>query len=197
MKSISITGYKRANVGKSATKQIREQGYVPCELYGKEGNVHFTIFSTDFKELIYTPETYKIDLNIDGDQYQAITQEVQFHPLSDEIIHVDFLQISEDKPVTIKLPLRFTGNSVGVKAGGKFVKKLRNLKVKGMIADMPDAIEVDITDVDLGKSIKVRDISVENLEIINAAPIPVATVEVPRGLKGKTEEAAATGKKKK
>lgn len=198
MKSISITGYKRANVGKSATKQLRDQGFVPCELYGKDGNVHFTIFSTDFKELIYTPETFKIDLTIDGDKYQAITQDVQFHPLSDEILHADFLQVAEDQPVTIKLPLRFTGNSVGVKAGGKFVKKLRNLKVKGMLQDMPDAIEVDITDVDLGKSIKVRDITVQNLEIINAAPIPVATVEVPRGLKGKTtEEAAATGKKKK
>jgi large subunit ribosomal protein L25 len=193
MKSIKIHGQKREGSGKAANNELRNTGFVPCNLYGKSGNINFTIFSTDFKELVYTPDTYRVELNIAGEQYSAVMKEVQFHPLSDQITHVDFHEIDENKPVKLELPIRFTGNAAGVREGGKFVKKLRSLKVKGLIKDMPDAIEVDISNLVLGKSIKVRDIDTKGIEIMNAGPNPVATVEVPRGLKGKTEE-AATGK---
>ncbi|MGZ5243928.1 MAG: 50S ribosomal protein L25/general stress protein Ctc [Bacteroidia bacterium] len=197
MRSISINGQKKEGAGKAANNQIRNSGFVPCNLYGKNGNINFTMWNTDFKELIYTPETFRVELNIDGEQYSAIMKEVQFHPLSDAIMHVDFHEIDENKPVKLALPIRFTGNAAGVREGGKFVKKLRSLKVKGLVKDMPDAIEVDISNMGLGKSIKVRDIEAAGIEIMNAGPNPVATVEVPRGLKGKTEEAAKPAGKKK
>ncbi|RYD82484.1 MAG: 50S ribosomal protein L25/general stress protein Ctc [Sphingobacteriales bacterium] len=197
MKSISIFGQRKEGQGKAANNELRNTGFVPCNLYGKSGNVNFTIFSTDFKELVYTPDVFRVELNIDGEQYNAIMKEVQFHPLSDQITHVDFHEIDEEKAIKVELPIRFTGNAAGVREGGKLVKKLRSLKVKGLVRDLPDAIEVDISSLGLGKSIKVRDIDAKGIEITNAGPNPVATVEVPRGLKGKTEEAAATGKKKK
>lgn len=198
MRSISITGQKREGSGKAANNQLRNSGFVPCNLYGKNGNINFNIWSTDFKELVYTPETFRVQLDIDGEQYSAIMKEVQFHPLSDAITHVDFHEIDENKPVKVELPIRFSGNAAGVREGGKFVKKLRSVKVKGLVNNLPDAVEVDISGMGLGKSIKVRDIQVEGYEIMNAGANPIATVEVPRGLKGKTtEEAAATGKKKK
>jgi large subunit ribosomal protein L25 len=196
MKSINIQGQKRESTGKVANSNLRSEGYVPCELYGKSGNIHFTVFAGDLKELIYTPDTFRVALNIDGTQAEAVMKEVQFHPLSDEVLHVDFHEIDENKQIKVELPIHFIGTAAGAREGGKFVKKLRTLKVKGFPKDMPEAIEVDITSLGLGKSIKVRDIQVQNLEIVNAEAIPVATVDVPRGLKGKTEEAAATGKKK-
>jgi large subunit ribosomal protein L25 len=197
MKSATLSGYKRVIAGKTANHQLRVQGFVPCELYGEGQNVHFTVFQEDFKHIIYTPDTFKITIDVEGEKHLAIIQEVQYHPLSDEIIHVDFLQIDDEKEVTLKLPIDFTGNSVGVRAGGKLVKKLRTLKVRGLIKNMPDNIKVDISDMDLGKSVKVSEVSVENLVIINAKANPIASIDIPRGLKNKAAEEAAPAKKKK
>jgi large subunit ribosomal protein L25 len=193
MKSITINGHKREGLGKTAAGQARATGFVPCELYGKSGNFHFSVFVNDFKPLVYTPEKFRVDLNIEGKTYQAIMREVQFHPLSDEILHVDFNEIDEDKIVKMELPIKLTGVAAGVREGGKLIQKLRTLKIKGLPKDMPDAIEVDVTSVGMGKSVKVKDINAGNLEIMNPPTIPVASVEVPRGLKGKEgEEASAT-----
>jgi len=194
MKSISISGHKREGTGKSIAGQLRSEGWVPCELYGQAGNIHFNVFVNDFKPLVYSPETFRVNLDIDGHKVEAIMKEVQFHPLSDEILHVDFHEIDENKLIKLELPLKFMGVATGVREGGKLIKKLRNLKVKGFPKDMPDAIEVDVTSLGLGKSVKVRDIDPGKLEILNALSIPVATVDVPRGLKGK-EEAATPAKK--
>ncbi len=197
MKSLTISGNKRVKAGKSANYQLRSQGFVPCNLYGEKAeNIEFSVFQADFKDLVYSPDTFKVELDIDGERFTSVLQEIQFHPLSEEIIHADFVRISDDKPIKIQLPINFTGNSTGVRAGGKLIKKLRNLKVKGIPAELPDFIEVDITELDLGKSIKVSEISAGNLEILNSPNNPVATVEIPRGLRGKTEEAATPGKKK-
>lgn len=196
MKSITIEGQKRDTSGKVANNALRNEGLVPCELYGKSGNIHFAVFTGDLKDLVYSPDTFRIALKIDGAQVEAVMKEVQFHPLSDEILHIDFHEIDDEKQIKIELPIHFVGVAAGVREGGKLVKKLRSLKVKGFPKDMPDAIEVDVTSLGLGKSIKVKELQVSNLEVINADSIPVATVDVPRGLKGKTEEAAATGKKK-
>jgi large subunit ribosomal protein L25 len=196
MKTINLRGYKREGTGKSANNRIRKQGWVPCELYGAGENVHFAAFIADFKDIVYTPETYRVQLDIDGANYDAIMREVQFHPLNEDIIHVDFMRIDEEKQVKLKLPIKFTGVSVGVREGGKLVRKIRALKVKGFPKDMPDAIEVDITNVGLGKSVRVSDVVVSKLEVLNAPANPIATVDVPRGLKGKEDEAAAATKKK-
>jgi large subunit ribosomal protein L25 len=190
MKAISINGHKREGLGKTAAGQFRAEGYVPCELYGKSGNVHFNVFINDFKPLVYTPEKFRVNLNIDGKSYEAIMKEVQFHPLNDEIIHVDFNEINEDKMVKLELPIKLTGVASGVREGGKLVTKLRTLKVKGFPKDMPDAIELDITSLAIGKSVKVRDIDAGKLEVLNAPSIPVATIDVPRGLKKEGEAEA-------
>lgn len=198
MKTFSISGQRREKLGKTSASHYRNEGYVPCELYGQNGNIHFSVYISDFQELVYTPDTYRVQLNIDGEQYDTVMKEIQFHPLSDVITHVDFYQIDENKPMKLELPIRFIGTAAGAREGGKFVKKLRSLKVKGFAKDMPDAIEIDIADLGLGKSIKVRDIVPANgVEIINAPAIPVATVEVPRGMRGKINEEAADTKGKK
>lgn len=188
MKSFSLSGNKRELSGKSGLRGLRDQGYIPCELYGKSGNVHFYAYVSDFKDLIYTPETYKVELDIEGQSYNAIVKETQFHPLNEEILHVDFYEIDESKPLTVELPIRFNGTAQGAREGGKFVKKLRKLKVMAKAAEMPEAIEVDITSLGLGKSIKVRDIAPQGVTIKNAGAIPVATVEIPRGLRGKQDD---------
>ena len=194
MKTIGLKGYTRKNTGKVANGRLRKDGWIPCELYGGGENIHFAAFIADFKSLVYTPETYKVQLDIEGSNYEAVIKEVQFNPLNEEIIHVDFLRVEAEKPLKVKLPIHYTGNSIGVREGGKFVKKLRHLNVKGFPKDMPSAIEVDITEVGLGKSIRVSDIKT-TLEIMNAPSIPIASVTVPRNLKAE-ETAAAPAKKK-
>jgi|SRR6185437_11508552 len=191
MKSVNISGLKREGKGKAIAGQLRAEGYVPCELYGKSGNTHFKVFVNDFRHVVYSPDVNIIDLDIDGQHYNALIKEVQFHPVSDEIIHVDFHEFEADKQVKLELPIRFVGTASGVREGGKLVKKLRTLKVKGFPKDMPDAIEVDISSLGLGKSIKVKEVSAGKLEIMNALSIPVAAVEVPREAKTKEGEAAA------
>jgi len=196
MKSISINGHKREGTGKTIAGQLRADGWVPCELYGNAGNTHFNVFINDFKPLVYSPETFRVELDIDGNKTTAVMKEVQFHPLNDEILHVDFHEIDENKQIKLEIPIRFVGVANGVREGGKLVKKLRNLKVKGFPKDMPDALEIDITSLGLGKSVKVKDINPGKLEILNNLSIPVAMVDVPRGLKDKeTADAAAAAKK--
>jgi len=194
MKSISITGHTREGRGKSVAGRLRAEGYVPCELYGKSGNIHFQVFVNDFRHLVYSPDVNIIDLDIDGKHYQALKKEVQFHPVSEEILHVDFHEFDDSKQVKMELPIKFVGVASGVREGGKLVKKLRTLKVKGYPKDFPDAIEVDISALGLGKSIKVREVDGGKLEILNALSIPVATVEVPRDVKTKEAEAPAAKK---
>jgi large subunit ribosomal protein L25 len=192
MKTISISGLKREPKSKSALQQLRSEGFVPCELYGPNGNTSFSVFYSDFKDLVYTPETYKVFLDIEGEQAEAIMKEIQFHPLNDSILHVDFHAISDEQEIKVNLPIHFTGNAAGVREGGKLVKSLRKLTIKGLAKDVPAAIEVDVTNLGLGKSIRVKDIE-SNLNIINSPNLPLATVEIPRGLRGKEE--AAAGKK--
>ncbi|MCX6353242.1 MAG: 50S ribosomal protein L25 [Bacteroidetes bacterium] len=197
MKTLNLEGTLRNESGKKSSLNLRATGWIPCELYGINGNTHFSVYYADFKPLVYSPDTFRVTLNIDGKKSDAIMREIQFHPLSDDITHVDFMEIDESKAFRINLPINFTGVSIGVKEGGKLVKKLRKLSVKGFAKDMPDVIDVDISHLALGKSIKVSDVKVTNLEIINAMSNPVATIDVPRGVKDAAAAAAAAtpGKK--
>jgi len=194
MKTLSLSGSKRELLGRSALNSLRGEGYIPCELYGKSGNLHFSIFVSDLKPLVYSPDTFKVNLSIDGEAYEAVVKQIQFHPLSEEILHIDFFEVSDDQVIKIELPINFIGTAAGAREGGKFVKKIRKLKVKGTPANMPETIDVDISHLALGKSIKVKEVIVSNIEILNAMATPIASVEIPRGLRGKTEE--ADGKKK-
>jgi large subunit ribosomal protein L25 len=196
MKSISISGSVRQNVGKRDAKELRYEGKVPCVLYGGKEQVHFSVFEADLKHLVYTPEVYFVDLSIDGKKYRATMQDIQFHPLTDLINHIDFLEIDENKPVTMMLPVKFVGSSPGVKMGGKLVHKIKKLKVRGLPKDMTDNVVINIDNLELGKMIRVSDVKVENLTILDAKSNSIVSVETSRALReAAAAEAKEAGKK--
>ncbi|QRQ99960.1 50S ribosomal protein L25/general stress protein Ctc [Dyadobacter sandarakinus] len=184
MKKHEIVGFKRANLGKSEAQELRAQGYVPSVLYGGSEQVHFYAPAMLFRELLFTPDIYNVTLNIEGTLYNAILQDKQYHPVNDALIHADFLEIQDGREIKVEVPVRLTGTSTGVMKGGKMNQKLRKLRVQGYAQNIPDYIDVDITDLDLGKSVKVGAIQAENFVILTAPSNPVASVEIPRALRG-------------
>jgi len=177
MKSIALSANKRAERGSSNAKSLRQEEKVPCVIYGGKENVHFTVNEVTFSKIIHTPEVYFIDLDIDGTTFKAIIQEVQFHPVTDRPIHVDFLEVFEDKQVTVKLPVQLTGNSIGVLNGGKLRTVTRKLKIKGLPSALPENIVIDITNLKIGGSVKVEEIKIEGLEFLDAANAVVVAVK--------------------
>jgi len=188
MKTINLSGSLRGGVGKSDANQLRAEGRVPCVLYGGAEQIHFWAYGYDLKSVLYTPDTYRVHLDIDGRKFETIVQEVQFHPLNEAMMHVDFFLFQPGKTVKLELPLEFVGVSPGVKAGGKFVARVRRVKVKGNPEHLPATVQVDISQLDLGNVVRVKDIPTENYVILDVPNNPVASVTVPRGLK---EQAAA------
>lgn len=191
MKTIEIKGSKREATGKKDSKKLRVEGNVPCVLYGGQEPVHFYANSKDFKKLLYTPNVYLVDVDVDGTISKAIVQDVQYHAIEDEILHVDFLQVSEKKPIKIEVPVKVQGYAEGMRKGGKMKLNLRRLKVKALPQHLPDAIPVNIDALDLAQSIKVGELQMENIEFLNAKSIPVVTIVVTRAAKA----AASTGGK--
>jgi large subunit ribosomal protein L25 len=167
MKKFELKASLRKDTGKKESKNLRKQELVPCVVYGGEKNVHFTVIEKDFKNLIYTPDVFLVKLDIDGEKYDAVIQDIQFHPVSDRILHVDFSQVIDGKAVTINLPIELTGNSLGMLDGGKLRQRRRSLKVRGLAEHMPDYLKVDITSLDIGDSMKVGDLDYENLEVLD------------------------------
>jgi large subunit ribosomal protein L25 len=188
MKSLEIVGFKRANLGKTDSKAIRLEANVPAVLYGGANQVHFQVPAFLFRDLVYTPETYIVDLNIEGDKYQAILKDIQFHPVNDSILHADFLLLEEGKKVKLQIPIKLTGTAPGVIKGGKLSQKLQKLTVVALPKDLPDFIELSISNLELGKSVRVRDAAKGNYAILNTPEVPVASVLIPRALKGKQSE---------
>jgi large subunit ribosomal protein L25 len=184
MKTHEIVGFKRANLGKVEAQELRSEGYVPSVLYGGSEQVHFYAPAMLFRELLFTPDIYNVTLNIEGTLYNAILQEKQFHPVNDALIHADFLQIIEGKEIKVDVPVKLTGTSPGVMKGGKMNQKLRKLRVQGLAENIPDYVEVDVTDLDLGKSVKVGAVTPEKYQILTAISNPIASVEIPRALRG-------------
>lgn len=188
MKTLEIIGFKRANLGKKESKDLRAESNVPCVLYGGSEQVAFYSPAILFRDLVYSPEVHIVDLNIEGTHYRAVMQDLQFHPVNDMLLHVDFLELNDEKEVKIDVPVRFTGVSPGVLAGGKLVTKLRKLKIKALPANLPDYVEVDISDLELGRSVKVNKIKAANYTILSNPASPVATVAIPRALKQQQNE---------
>ncbi|MBC8004135.1 MAG: 50S ribosomal protein L25/general stress protein Ctc [Verrucomicrobia bacterium] len=180
MKSISIKGTKRELVGKKDAKRLRAEGLVPGVVYGGEEPIHFYAAEKDFKPLIYTPHVYLVDLDIDGTVYQSIIQATQFHPVAEQLMHVDFLRTSDDKSVKVEIPVKVEGFAKGIRKGGKLKLNLRTLKVKAMVKNLPDTIDINVDDLDIGQSIKVGTLQRENLEFLNAKAVPVITIMVTR-----------------
>jgi large subunit ribosomal protein L25 len=195
MKTLAMFGYLRDGVGKSSTKSLRNEGKVPCVLYGGNENVNFSMYSEDFKNLVYTPNTYKVQLDIDGTIYKAVLKDIQYHPVNDSILHADFLAISEDKPVEMRVPVKFVGNSVGVRAGGKLVVKSQKLRIKTIPSKLPDFIEINIENLEIGKSIKVADLVAGDYIVLDSPNNPIVTVKTTRAAQSAAAE-AASGKKK-
>ena len=194
MKSIAISGSPRENVGKRDAKELRYQAKVPAVLYGGSTQTHFSVSAADLKAVVYTPVVHFIDLDIAGVKSQAIIKDLQFHPLTEQILHVDFLLLDSKKPITIEIPIRLTGTSPGVKTGGKLVQKLRKLRIKALPKDHLDTIDVSIETLEVGKSVKVSDLKVIKLVITNAKEDTIVSVTTSRALR-QAETEAATGKK--
>jgi large subunit ribosomal protein L25 len=183
MNTIAISGSQRENVGKRDAKELRYAGKVPAVLYGGKEQFHFAIDAPDLRDLVYTPEVNFVELNIDGKKTNAILKDIQFHPLTEKIVHIDFLQLFEDKALTIEIPVKLTGTSPGVKEGGKLVQKLRKLKVNALPKNMPQFVEVSLEPLEVGKSVRVSDLQAKGYTITNVAEDTVVSVIMSRALK--------------
>lgn len=190
MKTVEIIGYQRANLGKSAAESFRKEGLVPCVLYGGGEQVHFAAPVILFRDLIYTNEAHFVHLNIEGDECDAILQEVQFHPVSEIILHADFLRISEGRKIKMEIPTRLVGKAPGVEKGGALVRKRATLKVIAFPKDMPDHIDVDCSELDFHHAVKVSDVKIPGLQFADPPQASIAVVEVPRAAKLAAEDAA-------
>ena len=192
MKTITIEGQLRTEHGKRATRQLRSENKVPGVIYGGANEVNFSAPASAFKTLVYTPEFQLAQLQVEGNNYRCIIKDLQFDKVTDELIHVDFLELVEDRSVVATLPLKLTGTPNGVKEGGKLITKMKSLKVKTFPKFLKESIEVDISSLDLNENIRVQDVTAENFEILNSPRIPIASVVMTRQLK---QEEATTGDK--
>ena len=181
MKHFELKGQLRQVGNKAAIKAIRAQGLVPCNLYGLGlENVLFTVDAKDLKGLTHTPASFIVDLVLDGKKYTAVVHELQFHPIEDVCLHVDFLQVNEEKPIAIKVPLNITGHAAGVQAGGKFVKNVRELRISALMKNLPDQLDVDITKLGIGENIVAGDLKYEDITILNPKSTIICGVKATR-----------------
>lgn len=198
MEIIAVNGQARPGLGKKVAKAVRNEGRIPCVLYGGDEVVHFSTTLNEVRGVVFTPDFKVAELSVNGKTYRAILKDVQWHPVSDSIMHIDFLRLVEGHPVKVEVPVRFKGVSPGVRAGGKLQQKLRRVQIKTTPEHLVTEISVDISKLELGQSIRVRDIVIEEpgIEIMSSPGVPVATIEIPRALRSATAaaEKAASGK---
>jgi large subunit ribosomal protein L25 len=191
MKTIEIKGTFRTELGKKSTKVIRKAGNVPCVIYGKEKNIHFYAPELSFKNLVYTPAAHLVKLLIEDKEYDAVLKDMQFHPVKDNILHADFIEIHDKKLVVINIPIKVSGDSVGVIAGGKLSIKRRTLKVKGLAKDLPEVLPIDITNLKIHEGLKVGDLSYDKIELLDPKKSMVLTIATSRVAQKSDEEVAA------
>ncbi|MBP3779150.1 MAG: 50S ribosomal protein L25/general stress protein Ctc [Prevotella sp.] len=196
MKEISVSGEKRATTGKKAAKELRKEGLVPCNLYGeKKGEnglpeaVAFAIPAAQLRKVIYSPNVYVVNLTISGEAHKAVIKELQFHPTTDAVLHVDFFEVNETKPITIGIPVKLTGHAQGVRDGGRLSQAVRQLNVTAPYKQIPEILEIDVTNLKLGKAIKVAELNFEGLQIATPAQVVVCSVKATRA----SRSAAAAG----
>lgn len=191
MQEVKMSGELRANTGKRSARSIRKEGKIPCVLYGGgEKNIHFSLHPNEVKHIVFTPEFKSASIDIDGETHQCIVKDVQFHPVKDNIVHMDFLSLHEGVQVKTEIPLRCVGTAPGTKEGGKMIQKLRNINIKTKPQYLVDELIVDVSDLKLGATKRIKDIEVpENIKLMHAANTPIASIEIPRILKTATPEA--------
>jgi large subunit ribosomal protein L25 len=191
MESFELKAALRKETGKKSLKAIRAQELVPCILYGGKNNVSFTVSEGDFRGLIYTPFVFVVNIDIDGEKHQALVKETQFHPVTDKLLHVDFFEISADKPVVVNIPVKITGSAIGVREGGKLLLESRKIAVKGLTKDIPAELEVDVTDLAIGKAIRAGDLITKKYEVVSSKESRIVAVRTTRAVAETTEAAAA------
>jgi large subunit ribosomal protein L25 len=187
MKEFSVSGTKRAATGKKAAKELRKEGLVPCNLYGeKKGEnglpeaLAFAIPAAQLRKVVYTPHVYVVNLTIDGEAHKAVMKELQFHPTTDALLHIDFFEIHEDKPITIGIPVKLNGLAQGVRDGGRLSLIVRKVNVTAKYQDIPETLDIDVTNMTIGKSIKVGDLKFEGLEMATSKEVVVCTIKATR-----------------
>ncbi len=190
MKTIEIQGKLRTNLGKKEAKRLRREEMVPCVLYGKESNIHFAAGEKELGKIIYTPNVYIVALNIEGNVHRAVIRDMQFHPVSDKPLHMDFLPVSDDKKLIISIPVELEGLALGVKQGGKLSLITRRLKAKALPNDLPDTLKVNVDNIGLGQSVKVGQLNFENIELLDQRNVVVAAVKLTRAAKGAADTEA-------
>ena len=194
MKSVSINGIARVDLGKKFAKQLRKEENVPCVIYGgKEGPTHFYAHSNEFRSIVYTPNVYLIDIKIEDTVSKAIMGDIQFHPVTDKILHIDFLRVFEDQMVKINVPVTITGNSIGVRNGGRLAINMRRILLEALPGNLPETIEIDITNIKIGQSIRVKDISLENTYFLNNSEDVIVAVKTARAALTEEEEEGTEG----
>lgn len=181
MKTVQLSGSPRASVGKKDAKAVRNSGNVPCVLYGTGEQIYFSVRGVDMEKIVFSPDVYQIELDIDGTKKKAIIQELQIHPVKDTVQHVDFLELVEDKNVKVEIPVVVKGRSKGVLSGGRLQQVFRRLRVEGLPKDIPASIELDITPLNIGHSIRVSSIDIPGIKVLNAPNAVVVSVKMARG----------------
>jgi large subunit ribosomal protein L25 len=167
MKTITINVEGRTELGKKSTRDLRKMDHVPCVMYGGPEVIHFHAHENEFRHLVYSPIAYLVEVKLGGKVHKAVMQDLQFHPVTDKLFHIDFVEVFDDRPVTVELPIKLVGTSIGIKNGGKARQRRRVLKVRGLIEHLPDALDLDITNVEIGDVVKIGDLSYENLEVLD------------------------------
>ena len=188
MKTLAISANLRKGTGKADSKALRNQGNVPCVLYGGEKQVCFYAHENDFRNLVYTPDVFIVELDIEGEKYKAVMQDLQFHPVTDNLLHIDFLQVFDDKEVTVTIPVNLTGNSVGIRNGGILSFRRRKIITRAIPGNLPDYIEVDIEDVGIGQSVYIKDLRVDEYTFLAPDNAVVVGVRTARNVIEETED---------
>ena len=191
MKTIAITGSLRENLGKTGAKEARKNELVPCVMYGAGKQVHFTLEQRSFDKIVYTADVYNVIITVNGTEYSTLLKDAQFHPVTDKAEHADFFILEDGKPVTVSLPVILTGDSIGVKNGGKLQTPMRKVKVQGTLTSIPENIEIEVTSLKIGESVKVGTMSVDGLTFLDPASNVVVSVKTARGAVDEEEEEAA------
>ncbi len=198
MKEINVSGKKRTDVGKKASKMLRKEGMIPCNLYGEKKGENglpeafaFMTPMTELRKAVYTPHVYVVNLNIDGTEHKAIIKELQFHPTSDALLHADFFEINETKPITVGIPVNITGHAQGVRDGGRLNLSIRKINVTAPYKNIPEKLDIDVTELQLGKAIKVGSLNFEGLEIATPKEVIVCSVKATRASRSAAAEAVA------
>ncbi len=185
MEVLTLNATPRKTLGKVSTKAVRKAELVPCVLYGGDNNLHFTVVPLDLRDLIYSPEFKVVEINLEGEKHRCIIKSAQFHPVTDKVLHIDFLRLIDNHTVKVDIPISFEGVAVGIKEGGKLMKKLRKVSIKTVPEKLIDKIVLNTTKMKLGESLRIKDLDLsDGVVVLNNGNIPIATIEIPRALRG-------------